>query len=489
MASNKSNKRHKSTTSPFETEATSQSAMQSIVDVILNVDRQAFKEFVRNIDRETFKLLSTRLSELREEMEATLTKFVDIPPIVIASNVFPYLENRTDWNNFSSVNKDINKIVTNHKELTPPWPEGILKDERIDVDSILTSPTFSPDSKFIAHGDEEGNIYLWSQTKGLVANWRNGDDDDDDYVRVDKVIFSPNSNLLASVENNSNIKIWDLANENRCLREWTQTDVYSVAFSPDGKYIATAGGSGGGMRPVYLRNLSNGTTTRLIRPTLANVYAVTFSPDGQTLAIGGLTEDGGGSVELWNLGSTEDASTNLEVRSGRVCRLVFSRNGTFLASVSRDGTIKLWDVATNRCVHTLKETECWCRSISISPDGNFLASADNFYTIRLWSLTDGSCIETFKTSSVIYKVEFSSDSQMLLTGDDRSIRLRSMDTCRLEELKEERDDLLKLTIEELQQALTASDILFDLESTKIALVDQLVNELDQNQRKEILVRN
>jgi hypothetical protein len=76
---------------------------------------------------------------------------------------------------------------------------------------------------------------------------------------------------------------------------------------------------------------------------------------------------------------------------------------------------------------------------------------------------------------------------MLLTGDDTSIRLRCMDTCRLEKLKEERADLMKLTIKELQQELTDDEIHFDLESTKFSLVDQLVSSFYQDQRKEIIM--
>jgi WD40 repeat protein len=463
--------------------------IQAVVDVILNVDREAFKEFARNMDRETFKLLSARLSGLSQDMEDTLTKFVDIPSIVIASNVFPYLENRTDWNDFSLVNKDIHKAVTSHKQLSPPWPDGILMDESIDEDSILTSPRFSPDGKCIAHGDDEGNIYLWSRTKGLVANWHGHENDDDgDQVNVDDISFSPAGNLLVTVGNYTNIKIWDLANDNRCLREWTLYYVSSVVFSPDGQLIAT----GGVDQRVFLRNVSDGTTLRLIRPDLVEVYAVVFSPDGKTLALGGnivVNDNMLGSVELWKLDSAEDSSYSLEGHRRIAQVLAFSLDGTILASASVDQTIRLWNVANRQCVRTLVGHITHVFSLSFTPDGNFLASGgyDLTGTIRLWSVASGSCIKCIQTSRGVSTVEFSRDSRMLLTCEGGEIHLRVMDTDMLEELQQERGDLMKLSSDQLEQALTENDMEFDSDSTKVTLVDHWMQYFDRNEREEMLV--
>jgi WD40 repeat protein len=499
MATSHSNKRHKMT---CPNDAVENIPMNNMIDSILNVDRQVFKDHARTLDWGAFALLLNRLSELKRDMEATLASFSDVPPLVIASNVFPFLENRNDWNNFSLVNKDINHAVTNHKQLSPPWPECQLTNESIE-DSFVTSPTFSPDGKFIAHGDEKGNIYVWSRTKGLVANWQgHGDDDDADDeqgLSVDEVIFSPDSNILVTVGDSWNIKIWDLANDNRCLREWMQDDVSSIAFSPDGKLIATAERDG---EPVYLRNVSDGTTSCLIRHALKAVYAVTYSPDGKTLALGGMggmALGGSGSVELWKLDGAEDSSYSFEGHSFCVDHLAYSPDGALLAFASDDDTIKLWDVAKRQCVRTLVGHNDDVYSISFSPDGNFLASADSHFTFELWSLADGNCIEAIKTSKHVYEVkaEFSPDSRMLLTNEVGSlltneggseIRLRSMDTYRLHELQEERADLMKLNTQDLQEELTNYNILFDLESTKDTLVNHLVRDLDKIQRKEILMR-
>jgi hypothetical protein len=185
--------------------------IQAVVDAIVNIDREVFKEFARNMDRETFKLLSACLVELGQDMEDALTKFVDIPSIVIASNVFPYLKERDDWNHFSLVNKDINDAVTKHKQLEPPWPfvklmaAGSTSRFAYTHGRTLSSDALSADEKFIAHLNRSGRVYLWNRTKGLVANWQghstpndedDEDDDDDDEAEVYIMTFSPDDKLL-----------------------------------------------------------------------------------------------------------------------------------------------------------------------------------------------------------------------------------------------------------------------------------------------------
>jgi WD40 repeat protein len=404
---------------------------------------------------------------------------------------------------------EIYNAVTKHKQLEPPWPEEILRDESIEEERSR-SPTLSLDSKFIAHGDDEGNLYLWSRTKGLVANWQGYGYDN---FRVDTVIFSPDGNLLLSVgtvrNSSSVIKIWDLANDNRCLREWTHTNVViSVAFSPDGKCVATAGER---MDAVYLRNALDGTTARLIRPALEQIYTVLFSPDGRTLSVGGMREDGIGSVELWRLDSIDDTSVSLEGHRSRlagglswpISGLAYCSNGRILAAAHGDNPmsnvhsplpIKLWDFATNRCVQILKGHTYGVHSMSFTPDGNFLVSGGGDHTIRIWCLAKsntnsyGKCIEIFKPRDIVSKVEFSRDGQMLLTSEGSRIRLRRMDTYTLESLQKERDDLMKVATDHLTQVLTENNIPFFPISGAFYLVDLVMEELDRNQRQVILTR-
>ncbi len=84
----------------------------------------------------------------------------------------------------------------------------------------------------------------------------------------------------------------------------------------------------------------------------------------------------------------------------------WSPDGGTLASASRDGTVKLWEVASGRCTATFAGHENWVGSCSWSPDGGTLASASHDGTVKLWEVASGRCTAT-------------------LAGHDRSVRFCS----------------------------------------------------------------
>jgi WD40 repeat protein len=393
-------------------------AVGKSIDTILNIDFEEFKSQVSNMDFDSYKKLTDCLSKLGQAMKESRASFSDIPASAVASNMFHYLENRTDWDNFALVTKEINKAVTEHKDITPPWPEGQLNHTSIDNSS---RPKFSHDGEFIAYGNRRGDICLASRRKGQVASWRG-------HERCLSVSFSPCSNLLVSISNDHTIKLWDLDNHNLCL--WTQEDNSqhdTVVFSPTGDVFATFRRDG--YEPVVvLRNTSDGAISQTFASEVIQKTNVTLSPDGRTLAVCGTQN----AIELWDLDDSGSTATLLDGHAGCMLDIAYSPDGKFLASASNDKTIKIRDTSNWRCVQTLKGHTGPVRFLSLSPDGKFLASVGvgDDRNIRVWCLANGNCVETVNVSILVNSVEFSKDGKMLLTkepGDGRAqhvMRLR-----------------------------------------------------------------
>ncbi|MEH2167363.1 MAG: AAA-like domain-containing protein, partial [Nostoc sp.] len=133
--------------------------------------------------------------------------------------------------------------------------------------------------------------------------------------------------------------------------------VRSVAFSPDGKTIA----SGSSDNTVKLWNLA-GQELKTLKGHSSSVFSVAFSPDGKTIASGSYDN----TVKLWNLAGQE--LKTLKGHSSSVFSVAFSPDGKTIASGSYDNTVKLWNLAGQE-LKTLKGHSSSVFSVAFSPDG------------------------------------------------------------------------------------------------------------------------
>lgn len=272
------------------------------------------------------------------------------------------------------------------------------------------------------------------------------------------------------------------------------TEVYVCSYSLDGQWLAV--GAYGGKGPGYHIQVYEAKTKKLKsvlqNPDAKKYYSVAFSPNGKWLVAG----DSSQRISLWDINSSE-LQENIISHEGEVYSIAFSPNNQWLVSGSSDQTIKLWKVQDNGTFafyRTLNGHSGGVRSVSISRDGGWLVSGSIDATIKLWTLEEGraSLFQTLDEShgghsGPVRSVCFSLDGATIASGStDETVKLWSLTKTGAllsQTLKGGDDPLLSVSLSADNKWVVAGGLsggvaLWGLESSKVLPYQRLDGHSD-----------
>ncbi|KAH7917380.1 WD40 repeat-like protein [Leucogyrophana mollusca] len=289
----------------------------------------------------------------------------------------------------------------------PRGPTKVFKGHADEVWSVA----YFPDGQHIASGSHDKTVIIWDIESGRQDGQPLQHDSDVVWIAI-----SPDGRRIASGTEEGGLVIWD-ALTRKVVHEIKGSRVQRLAYSPDGRWIATAPVSN--EKVVQLWDADTGRPGREPLKCGGNVFSVVFSPDGSRIAAG----LGDGYFQVIEISTGECVVGPIKGHTrGIVSSVVYSPDGRLLITASRDQSIRVWDSKTGIEVgKPMLGHDNYVNCISITADGRRIASAGEDATVRVWDLETRLQVgHSFHVDHWVNSVEFSPDNRYIISDNGKN---------------------------------------------------------------------
>jgi WD40 repeat protein len=241
---------------------------------------------------------------------------------------------------------------------------------------------------------------------------------------VNSLAFSPDGQTLVSAGADSTIKLWHVGAQDLIdILHKHNGMVRCVAFTPDGRILAT----GGDDRTIMFWDLMQRQVATALSLEDTAAHSLALSPDGQTLITGSYRK-----IKVWRMSQQKaeiplvpELLHSFTGHSHIIRSLAVSTDGKILVSGSRDKTIKIWHLEKGELLNTLNGHRDGVYAIALSPDGQIIASGSADKTIKLWHLETGELLGTFTGHThTVTALAFTASGELLVSGSlDKTIKI------------------------------------------------------------------
>ncbi|MFI9248144.1 NB-ARC domain-containing protein [Streptomyces sp. NPDC053086] len=272
---------------------------------------------------------------------------------------------------------------------------------------FYTSVAIAPDATWLAitYDDDQGRVLIWDRTSNSFTG------DFHHPGRVLSVAISPDGAWLATGDDDATVRIWDRA---------SRTHATLTAIEDSSPPVILTDWMAG--PPLCFEPGSDIVLPRRAS-SAGSVPAVAISPDGTWLAT---SHSRNGVVRIWDVASRSCTAT-LTGDASWVPVIAISPDGTWLATVEND-LVRIWDVASRTCTTTLAGHAGTVRAVAISPDGVWLATGSDDTTVRIWDLRSQRTVTLARTEGPLKACTWAADSRTLTVAGDRGLYLMTLYT-------------------------------------------------------------